>query len=207
MTRQPALATCCVERSWFPQGHGSFSEPRSPPHRGGCAGPAGQLRQASSGDGVAQAGVTCPSGKRRSEAGTGAWAERSQAGFHRDRTPRDRGGTHSPEKQPGTPLRPETRPPLVPDALQPQGDCGCREHHPRPPPSSPRLCPPPTLAQAPHPVNVSHVARASGSSEARSVPGRAHPSPDPSAFRLCRDHLLPSAHRVGWARLWRALGK
>lgn len=202
---------CRVERPWTvgcgsPQGKAAllrvFSEPRVPPSPWG-------LCRDSSGDRAAQAGTTCPSGKRRSEASAGAWTgPQGQDSQGQTRDPQ-------PQTQPGDPLCPGPRPPLSQTLSSAPGPGGLRVLG-APPPSSPGSVLPWTLAQAPCPVTVSQEAGASGSSEAGSRPARghlvldsgcAHPSPDPSPCGLCRDHALPLARRVGGAQALAAAGQ
>lgn len=202
---------CRVERPWTvgcgsPQGKAAllrvFSEPRVPPSPWG-------LCRDSSGDGAAQAGIACPSGKRRSEASAGAWTgPQGQDSQGQTRDPQ-------PRTQPGDPLCPGPRPPLSRTLSSAPGPGGLRVLG-APPPSSPGSVLPWTLAQAPCPVTVSQEAGASGSSEAGSRPARghlvldsgcAHPSLDPSPCGLCRDHALPLARRVGGAQALAAAGQ
>lgn len=133
MTRRPALAPCRVERPWTvgcgsPQGKAAllqvFSEPRVPPHRGGCAGTA--------------QGTGPPRQESPARLGNAAQRPAREPGWvPRDRTPRDRHGIRSPKHSLATrcALGPAPHCPRHSVPLQAQGDCGCREHHPRPPPA------------------------------------------------------------------------
>lgn len=190
----------------FPPGQGSpapgLLRTPSPPSPWG-------LCRDSSGDGAAQAGITCSSGKRCSEASAGAWTgPQGQDSQGQTWDPQ-------PRTQPGDPLCPGPRPPLSQTLSSAPGPGGLRVSG-APPPSSPGSVLPWTLAQAPCPVTVSQEAGASGSSEASSRPARghlvldsgcAHPSPDPSLCGLCRDHALPLARRVGGAQALAAAGQ
>lgn len=210
---------CRAGQHWpLPRGEAVDGRLRFPPGQGSPApgllrtpsppSPWGLCRD-SSGDGAAQAGTTCPSGKRRSEASAGAWTgPQGQDSQGQTRDPQ-------PRTQPGDPLCPGPRPPLSRTLSSAPGPGGPRVSG-APPPSSPGSVLPWTLAQAPCPVTVSQEAGASGSSEAGSRPARghlvldsgcAHPSPDPSPCGLCRDHALPLARRVGGAQALVAAGQ
>lgn len=133
MPRRPALAPA----AWRGRGRsaavpprarqpcsGSSQNPESPPHRGGCAGTA--------------QGTGPPRQEPPARLGNAAQRPAREPGrVPRDRTPRDRHGIRSPERSLATrcALGPAPHCPRHSVPLQAQGDCGCREHHPRPPPA------------------------------------------------------------------------